>query len=175
MLITLLFILAGIILLFLLLALLIKKEFSLEKQAVINRPAREIFDYIKRIRNQEQYSVWVMKDPRIKIVYTGQDGAAGFRSAWESEDKNVGTGEQEIIHIKEGESMEVEIRFKKPFEATNRATTTVTAISETQSRLSTRFYGRSKFPMNIMNLFMDKLVGKDMQQNLENIKRNLEQ
>ena len=28
--------------------------------------------------------------------------------------------------------------------------------------------------MNIMNLFMDKMVGKDMQKNLENMKNNLE-
>ncbi|MBI3139043.1 MAG: SRPBCC family protein [Sphingobacteriales bacterium] len=175
MLITILQILAGILLLFLLVALLVKKDFSLEKQVIINRPAGEIYDYIKLIRNQEKYSVWVMKDPHIKIVYTGTDGTVGFRSAWESQDKNVGIGEQEIIHVKEGESMEVEIRFKKPFEATNRAVTSVTGISETQSRVNSRFYGRSKFPMNIMNLFMDKLVGKDMQQNLENIKKNLEQ
>lgn len=115
-----------------------------------------------------------MKDPNIKIVYTGTDGTVGFKSAWESNDKNVGIGEQEIIKINEGESTEVEIRFKKPFEATNWAINKVSSTTDGKTLVNLTFYGKSKFPMNIMNLFMDKLVGKDMQKNLENLKANLE-
>jgi hypothetical protein len=70
--------------------------------------------------------------------------------------------------------MEVEIRFKKPFEATNYALTTVSAAGNDQTKVTNLFYGKSKFPMNIMNLMMDKMVGKDMQQNLVNMKYNLE-
>ena len=76
--------------------------------------------------------------------------------------------------MNDGESMEVEIRFKKPFEATNYALTTATAVGDTQTKVTNLFYGKSKFPMNLMNLMMDKMVGKDMQQNLENMKNNLE-
>jgi hypothetical protein len=157
-LLSILLILAAIIALFLIIALILKKDFSLEKQ----------------IKNQEQYSVWVMKDPNIKIVYSGTDGTVGFTSSWTSNDKNVGIGAQEIINITEGESMEVEIRFKKPFEATNYARTIVTTVSATQTKVSITFLGQSKFPMNVMNLFMEKFVGKDMQQNLENMKARIE-
>ncbi len=169
------YILAAIIAAFFLTALLVKKDFSLEKQIVINKTQKEVFDYLKLIRNQEKYSVWVMRDPHINLVYTGTDGTVGFKSAWTSNDKNVGIGEQEITKLTEGVSTEVEIRFKKPFEATNWAKTTVTAVSEHETRVHQLFYGRSKFPMNIMNLFMDKLLGKDMLQNLVNMKKNLEE
>jgi len=173
-LITILLILAGLVVLFLLVALATPKSFTLRKETLIGKPKQEVFNYLKLIRNQEQYSVWVMKDPNIKLVYTGIDGTIGFTSAWESNDKNVGIGEQEIKKIVDGESMEVEIRFKKPFEGTNYALTTVTAINNTQTKVTQEFSGKSKFPMNIMNLFMDKMVGKDMQKNLENLKANLE-
>jgi uncharacterized protein YndB with AHSA1/START domain len=173
-LITILLVIASIIALILIVALLTKKDFTLEKQATINKSKQQVFDYVKLIRNQEHYSVWVMKDPNIKIVYNGTDGTVGFKSAWESNDKNVGIGEQEIKKITNGESMEVEIRFKKPFEGTNWATTTLTTVGDGQTKVSLVFSGKSKFPMNIMNLFMDKLVGKDMQKNLENLKKNLE-
>lgn len=172
-LLTILGIIAGIIVLLLLIALFIKKDFMLEKKVIINRSKQEVFDYLKLIRNQEKYSVWVMKDPNIKIVYTGTDGTVGFTSSWESNDKNVGIGEQEIKKIN-GESMEVEIRFKKPFEATNYALTTVTIMGDSQTKVTQIFYGKSKFPMNLMNLMMDKMVGNDMQKNLENLKNNLE-
>lgn len=171
---TILSIIGGIIVLFMLLALIIKKDFALEKQIVINKPRATVFNYLKLIKNQEKYSVWVMKDPDIKIVYTGTDGTVGFTSSWTSDDKNVGIGAQEIIKLNEGESMEVEIRFKKPFEATNYAHTAVTALADAQTKVSMTFTGKQQFPMNVMNLMMDKLVGKDMQQNLVNMKNNLE-
>lgn len=173
-LLTILAVIAGIIALLLLIALLTKKEFTLKKEVVINRSKQDVFNYLKLIKNQEKYSVWVMRDPNVKIVYTGTDGTVGFKSSWESNDKNVGIGEQEIIKIIDGESMEVEIRFKKPFEATNYALTTLTNKEDSKTKLTQVFYGKSKFPMNLMNLMMDKMVGGDMQKNLENLKNNLE-
>jgi uncharacterized protein YndB with AHSA1/START domain len=166
--------LAGIIILFLLLALIIKKDFTLEKQITINKSNAEVFNYLRMIRNQENYSVWVMKDPNINIVYSGTDGTVGFTSSWTSDDKNVGIGAQQIIKLEENESMEVEIRFKKPFEATNYARTTLNAVTNNQTNVRMAFMGKQKFPMNVMNLFMDKLVGKGMQQNLVNMKVNIE-
>jgi len=173
-LITILVIITAIVVLFLIIALVVKKDFTLQKQVFINKPKADVFNYLKLIRNQEQYSVWVMKDPNIKITYTGTDGTVGFTSSWVSDDRNVGIGEQEIVKMNDGESMEVEIRFKKPFEGTNYARTTVTSVNPNQTTVTNLFSGASKFPMNIMNLFMDKLVGKDMQQNLVNMKNNLE-
>lgn len=172
--VTILIVMGSLIALFLLVALLTKREFSIEKKITINRPKQVVFDYARMLKNQEKYSVWVMKDPNIHLVYSGTDGTIGAASAWESKDKNVGVGEQEIKKIHKDECIEVEIRFKKPFEATNYALTTVSDAGQGQTLISTQFSGRSKFPMNIVNLFMDKLIGKDMQQNLVNMKNHLE-
>lgn len=174
-LLTILLIIGSVIALFLLIAFFTKRECRVEKTITINKPKQEVFDYIKLLKNQEYYSVWVMKDPRIKLVYTGVDGTVGATSSWTSDNKNVGAGAQEIKELAEGEHLNVEIRFEKPFKATNYATTTVTAIGPSQTRVSNLFYGTSKFPVNFMNLFMDKMIGKDMLQNLENMKKNLEQ
>lgn len=168
------YILISLVILVFVIALFIKKEMRLLKEVTIHCSSATVFNYVKLIRNQEYYSVWVMKDPQIKIVYTGTDGTVGFTSSWQSNDKNVGVGEQEITKILEGSQMEVEIRFKKPFVATNYAVTTLTPVTASQTRLQHLFTGKSNYPMNIMNLFMDKLVGKDMQQNLENLKKILE-
>ena len=162
----------GIIAIILVFALFIDKEFSLSKEIIVNKPKQQVFDYVKLIKNQEQYSVWVMKDPN--IVYSGTDGTVGAQSSWESKDKNVGVGEQQIIELKEGESMKVELRFKKPFEGTNYATNTFTSLGDNQTKVTTTFTGKSKYPMNFMNLFMNMLVGKDMETNLNNMKTNLE-
>ena len=94
-----LFLIVGIIALILLIALFVKKEFRLEKQVIIQKPKQEVFDYLKMIRNQEDYSVWVMRDLKIKIVYTGTDGTVGFICSWSSDDKYVGVGAQAIMEL----------------------------------------------------------------------------
>ncbi len=96
-LITILLVLAFIIALFLIVAFFTKRDFSIEKKTVINKPKQEVFDYLKLIKNQEQYSVWVMKDPNINIVYTGTDGEVGFTSSWTSNDKNVGMVPRKLL------------------------------------------------------------------------------
>jgi uncharacterized protein YndB with AHSA1/START domain len=173
-LLTILFIIAGLVALLLIIALFTKKEFGVERSITINKPRMDVFNYARMLKNQEQYSVWVMRDPNVQVVYTGTDGTVGAMSAWKSDNKHVGIGEQEIKKIHEGESIEVEVRFKKPFEDTNYARTTVTDAGNGQSKIATLFYGHNKFPKNLMNLVLDKMLGKDMVKNLENMKNNLE-
>ncbi len=92
----------SIIALLLLAAAIMKKEISISSEIIINRSQAEVFNYIKHIKNQEHYSKWVMADPNSKITYTRTDGTVGFKSAWNSQMKNVGVGEQEITKITEG-------------------------------------------------------------------------
>lgn len=169
-----LLILGGLIALLLIIALLIPRTYTVTRSIVINRPRMEVFNYARMLKNQEQYSVWVMRDPDVQIVYTGADGTVGAMSSWKSDDRNVGIGEQEIRKISEGESIEVEIRFKKPMESTGFGATTLSDAGQGATSISSRFYGRSKFPFNLINPMLDKMLGKDMLQNLHNMKNNLE-
>ena len=155
-------------------AYFLPRDFRLSKTVTINAPRETVYDYVRFLRNQEKYSVWVMTDPNVEMTYTGTDGAVGARSAWVSEDSNVGVGEQEIKALIPNEKVTVEIRFKKPMEGTNYSDTVVEAIDATHTKVTNSFYGSNPFPLNIMCPFMDMLVGGDMQQNMENLKKNLE-
>jgi len=167
-------IIGGLIVLLLLIALISPKKYSVSRELVINRPRMDVFNYARLIKNQEKYSVWVMRDPNVNIVYKGTDGTVGAMSSWKSENKNVGVGEQEIKKIKEGESIETEIRFEKPFKSTGYGWTILNDDGAGMTKVTTRFYGYSKYPFNAMNFMMDKMLGKDILQNLKNMKSNLE-
>ena len=52
-----LFFILGIIALLLIVGLFVKKEYAVEREIVINKPKAEVFEYIKRIKNQDNYSV----------------------------------------------------------------------------------------------------------------------
>jgi hypothetical protein len=89
-------------------AIFIKKDFVIEREIVLNKPKQDVFDYLKHLKNQENYSKWVALDPKTKISYSGTDGTVGFVMAWESDNPDVGKGEQEIKNIAEGDRIDVE-------------------------------------------------------------------
>src|SRR4051812_46616730 len=84
-------------------AAFMKKDFIIVREVTIAKPRQEMFSYIRVLKNQVNYSKWVMMDPTAKMEYRGTDGAVGSISAWDSENKNVGKGEQEIMKIAENE------------------------------------------------------------------------
>lgn len=169
-----LYIILGLIALILVAAAILPKSFHVSAETVINKPSSEVFNFVKHLKNQEEYSVWVMTDPNIKLDYQGIDGTVGFISSWSSENKNVGVGAQEIKAIKEGERYDVELRFEKPFKATNQAYTTTTALDSNRTKVTTVFSGSNPYPMNLMSFMIRKMLLKDMNKNMENLKSILE-
>ena len=167
-------VLAVIIAVPLIAALFIKKSYRIEERISINKSNADVFNYVKLIKNQEHYSKWVMADPNMKKTLTGTDGTVGFIYAWNSEDKGVGQGEQEIKKLAEGKQIDTEIRFIKPFEGTGHVTMLTESVGAHSTQVIWSMEGQSKYPMNIMNLFMDKVLHNDMQISLKNLKNNLE-
>ncbi len=175
-LVTILIVIASIIVLLLLLAAVLKKKYSVIKSVEINKPKAQVFDYIKHLKNQDNYSVWANRDPNMKKEYKGTDATVGFVSAWDSKEKNVGKGEQEILKITEGERLDFELRFLAPFEATEKAYMTTESLGAESTRVSWGFDGGMKYPMNLMLLFMnmEKMIGDDLESGLKKLKEVLE-
>jgi hypothetical protein len=159
----------------LIIALFVKKDYTVEREIVINKPKAEVFDYIKYLKNQDNFSVWARKDPNMKKEYKGTDATVGFVSAWDGDDE-VGKGEQEIKSIKEGERIDYELRFIKPFESVAQAWLSTEAITPDQTKVKWGFAGKGKYPFNLIHLFMDmdKMLGGDLETGLQNLKAVLE-
>jgi hypothetical protein len=160
----------------LLMALFIKKDYAVEQQITINKPKEEVFEYLKLLKNQDNYSVWANMDPNMKQEFRGTDGTVGFISSWESSNKKVGKGEQEIRKIIDGEKIDFEIRFLEPFAGKANASLITESMNDNQTRVKWHFDSRMKYPMNLMLLFMNmnKMVGNDLATGLSNLKTVLE-
>jgi Na+-transporting methylmalonyl-CoA/oxaloacetate decarboxylase gamma subunit len=171
----------GIALAILLLILLVAviaapTQFSAERSVEIDRPADEVFEFVKYLRNQNKYSVWGALDPDMVMEYRGTDGTVGFVSAWAGNEE-AGRGEQEITGIQEGERIDYELRFYEPFESTSYAFKTTEALSESRTRVTWGMYGEIPRPLNLLMLFMnlEEAIGEDYQTGLNNLKTLLEQ
>ncbi|MBP7821314.1 MAG: SRPBCC family protein [Saprospiraceae bacterium] len=171
-----LYVLAFLIIVPLIIALFVRKQYSVEREIVINKPEQQVFDYVKLLANQNNYSKWAKMDPAMKKTFSGDDGTVGFVSAWESKVDSVGVGEQEIKKITEGERIDYEIRFMKPFRSTATSYMITEASSENETKVKWGFNGNMNYPMNLMLLFMDfeKMIGDDLQVGLNNLKSILE-
>ncbi len=168
--------LVGILLLLLITAAFTKKNYQLEREIVIHKPKQEVFDYIKYLKNQDHYSKWIQLDPQAKKEYKGTDATVGFVAAWNSEHKEVGQGEQTIINIIDGERVDLDLHFIKPFEGLAKAYMVTERISTDQTKVKWGFSSEMKYPMNIMLLFVnfEDMLGKDLDISLNNLKTILE-
>ncbi len=170
-----LYIILGIVAAILIAGLFIPKGMKATREIVINKPNAEVFNYIKHLKNQDNYSKWGSMDPNMKKEYKGTDATPGFVSAWEG-NKKVGQGEQEIISIEEGRKLNTELRFIKPFKSVAQSSMTTEAITENSTKVSWGFEGSMNYPMNAMKLFMnmEKAIGNDFSLGLNNLKSLLE-
>ena len=157
----------------LIIALFIKNEYSIEREIAINRPKQQVFDYVRYLKNQDNYSKWVMEDPNMRKDFKGVDGQVGFIYAWDGNDK-AGKGEQEIKKIAVGDNVDIEIRFIKPFEGIAQTNISTESLSENKTKVKWVMNGRSSYPMNLTNLFIDNILGKDLALSLNSLKAILE-
>ena len=160
----------------LLMGVFLPKEYTVSRQISINRSKLEVFDYVRMLKNQHDYSVWWKMDPNQVTTYTGEDGTVGFIVAWQSELDSVGSGEEEIVAIQEGERIEYALRFKEPFESNATSNMIFTATDSNSTTLTWNFKGDMSYPFNLMQLFMsmEDMLGSDIQQGLNNVKAILE-
>jgi len=168
--------LLGLIALVLITALFVKKDLHAEREVVINKSKADVFNYVKYLKNQNDYSKWAGMDLAMKKEFRGTDGTVGFVSAWESENKNVGKGEQKITALKEGERIDYEIHFIKPMESMATSYMITEPVSENQTKVHWGFDSKMAYPFNVMRLFMDmdKMIGDDFNTGLTNLKTKLE-
>ncbi len=167
---------AALVAVLLTVALFVKKDYTVEREVTINKPKDEVFGYVKYLKNQDHFSKWANMDPDMKKAYRGTDGMVGFVSAWDSDQSDVGKGEQEIKRISEGERIDYEIRFVKPFASTAPAYMTTESIDANKTKVKWGFQGHMSYPLNLMSLFfnMEEMIGNDLSTGLINLKTTLE-
>ncbi len=75
---TILLVIGGIIALFLIIALFMKKGYNTYSEIIINISRQKVYDYLKQIKNQDNFNKWIMIDPNMKKEFKGIDGTIGF-------------------------------------------------------------------------------------------------
>ena len=141
-----LYAIAGLIALLLIVAIFTKKGYNTYSEIIIHAPRQKVFDYVKQIKNQDNFNKWVMIDPEMKRTFKGTDGTVGFIYGWNG-NKKAGEGEQEIKAIHEGAGIETEIRFVRPMAGIAQATMTTESLAVDQTKVTWSTASNMKYPL----------------------------
>ncbi len=168
-----LLVVAIIIAIPLLIALFVTSEYTIEREMTVGKSRQEVYEYIKMIRNQEYYNKWVMADPDMKKEYLGTDGTVGFVYRWNGNDQ-VGAGEQEIKTLVEGQRVNTELRFLRPMEGIGNVSFVIDSLAPAETNVTWIMSGKSTYPFNLMNLFIESTLGDAMGESLLLLKEKVE-
>ena len=147
--------------------------FSVRRAAVVKAPPEKIFSLINDFHQWGSWSPWEGKDPAMKRTYSGAASGKGAVYAWEG-NKNVGTGRMEILDASSPSKIVIKLDFLKPFEAHNTAEFTMSTQGDAATtNVNWVMHGPAPFMSKVMQVFMniDRMVGKDFEAGLSNLKR----
>ena len=146
-------------------------RFSVQRATTVKAPPERFFPLINDFHQWGTWSPYENKDPAMKRSYSGTASGKGAVYAWEG-NKNVGSGRMEILDASAPAKIVIKLDFFTPFEGHNTAEFTMLPQGDA-TNVTWLMYGPLPFMGKIMHVFvnMDRMVGKDFEIGLANLKR----
>ena len=167
---------AILIVLFMVLALFARNDFTVQRTIIINKPRQDVFEFIRFLENHRAFSKWTTKESIKVKPGTGTDGYPGFVLAWDNFKEKAGVAELEIKKITTGSGINIEHRYIRPLKGLAISYMTVDDSPGNQTELKWVYSGVSAYPINLLTsiLNMDNIVGRDLENCLTKLKTQLE-
>jgi uncharacterized protein YndB with AHSA1/START domain len=149
-------------------------SFRVERKTRIGAPPERVFDLLDDFKAWRQWSPWEGIDPDLKREYSGAARGRGSVYAWEG-NRKAGKGRMEITESVPGAKVLLSLEFLKPFKARNTTEFTLKGV-DGGTDVTWAMYGPNAFVGKVFSVFMpmDKMVGKDFETGLANMKRAAE-
>lgn len=145
-------------------------SFRLERSATIDAPPEKIFPLLNDFHRWGEWSPWEKLDPAMQRTFGGPENGVGSFYEWEGNSK-AGKGRMQITESQPPSRVVLDLDFIKPFKAHN-ITEFHLVPNGSRTNLTWSMHGPNTFMTKVMTVFtsMDKMVGKDFDQGLVNLK-----
>ncbi|HEX7562202.1 MAG TPA: SRPBCC family protein [Bradyrhizobium sp.] len=164
-------ILAIVIAIVLILAATKPDRFSVRREITVQAPAEKIFPLINDFHQWGTWSPYETRDPAMKRSYSGAASGKGAVYGWDG-NSNVGSGRMAILETSAPAKIVIKLDFFKPFEGHNTAEFTILPQGDATDVMWV-MHGPATFISRLMQVFMniDRMIGKDFEIGLANLKR----
>jgi uncharacterized protein YndB with AHSA1/START domain len=161
---------AVVVVVVLILAAMKPDSFRVERRATVKADPGKVFLCINDFHNWAAWSPYEKLDPAMQKTFSGAVSGKGAIYEWKGNDK-AGTGRMEILESSAPKKITIKLDFLKPFEGHNTSEFTMSPKGDS-TEVTWAMQGPSPFMMKIMHVFinMDKMLGKDFEAGLANLK-----
>ncbi len=144
--------------------------FQVQRTAAIQAPPEKIFPLINDFSRWNAWSPWEKKDPGMKRTFGTVTAGKGAVYAWDG-NKNVGQGSMEITESAAPSRVAIELKFVKPFEASNDVEF-ILLPKGGLTQVTWTMRGRVGYFEKLIHLFfnIDRMVGGDFEAGLASLK-----
>jgi carbon monoxide dehydrogenase subunit G len=163
-------VLAIVVVVVLILAASKPDSFRVERKATVKTDPGHVFQCINDFHNWAEWSPFEKIDPNMKKTFSGAASGKGAVYEWKGNNK-AGTGRMEILESSAPTKITIRLDFLKPFEGHNTSEFTMVPKGDS-TEVTWAMHGPSAFMMKVMHVFvsMDKMMGKDFEAGLANMK-----
>jgi uncharacterized protein YndB with AHSA1/START domain len=165
-----LIVVAVLIVVILIIAATRPDSFRVERSTTIKASPAKIFPLINDFHNWPAWSPWEKLDPTMTRTYSGAPAGKGTVYEWKGSGK-VGAGRMEITDASAPSKIIIKLDFIKPFEGHDTTAYTLEPQGDS-TKVTWTMSGPMPFVSKIMCLFvnMDRMIGKDFETGLANLK-----
>lgn len=165
-----LIVIALLVAIVIVLAVLKPDTFRVERSTRIKASPDKVFALINDFNRWGSWSPWEKMDPAMQRTFSGAPSGKGSVYEWKGNSK-VGEGRMEILESAPSARITIKLDFLKPFEAHNVADFRLEPQGG-ETAVTWTMQGPASFVVKIMHVFMDmdRMVGKDFEAGLANMK-----
>jgi hypothetical protein len=147
--------------------------FRVQRATTIKAPAGRILALIEDFHQWTTWSPWEKLDPAMTRTHSGAAQGKGAVYEWTG-NKQAGAGRMEITDATPSR-VGIQLDFTRPFVSSN-VTEFALEPRGDATNVTWTMQGHSPFMMKVMGIFvsMDKMVGKDFEAGLANLKAKAE-
>ncbi len=144
--------------------------FQVQRKATIAAPPDKVFALIDDFHRWGEWSPWEKLDPAMTRTFEGPASGPGAVYAWKG-NKDVGQGRMEIAESTPPSRIAIKLDFIEPMESNN-VTEFVLAPKDGGTEVTWTMRGPSPYLTKLMDTVvgMDRMIGKDFEAGLANMK-----
>ncbi|MBL1075657.1 SRPBCC family protein [Nocardia sp. 2] len=145
-------------------------DFDIHRDTVIKADPAQVQALVDDFHQWRKWSPWEDIDPAMERNYSGADRGIGARYFWNG-NRKAGRGDMEITSAT-SDRIGIRLHFEKPWKATNQVTFEFAPDAAGSTAVTWRMTGQQTGFMGLIGKLipMDKMVGKDFEKGLAQLK-----
>jgi len=84
---------------------------TVSRSKSINAPESAVFPYLNNLHHFSEWSPWQLRDPELKMSYSGPEQGKGAQVQWKSDKPSIGSGSMEIVESEPNRNIDLAVNF----------------------------------------------------------------